>query len=190
MMADYLREHGDCVLVYAKVENIDERGRSLGLARQVEPFNYGRLLNDVDLIAQPATMFRKSAYERVGGLDASMRWAFDYDLWLKLGRNGNVAYLEQVLAQARIHSEAKTVTGGLARLIEIERVARTHGRRSIPNGFSARMFLAKSRAAIAALRQRRPTEAAGESISAFWHLGVYTKYRLGRLLHKLRGRPK
>lgn len=35
-------------------------------------------------VAQPSVFFRKSAYEAVGGIDRSLKFCMDYDLWVRL----------------------------------------------------------------------------------------------------------
>lgn len=179
-MAVYLTEHPDHALVYGHVDNIDPNGRPLGPAEQVEPFDAGRLLNDVDFVAQPATLFRRSAFEKVGGLDSSLSWTFDYDLWLKLAWSHRVGFIDGVLAQARIHSAAKTTTGGLPRLLEIETVARRHGRRYVPMGFEAEMVRARTQATIDAIRARRMPDAVHHARSGLRHLAAYAIHRFAR----------
>ena len=40
----------------------------------------------VNVISQPGTLMRRSAWEAVGGVDASLHMAMDYDLWWRLYR--------------------------------------------------------------------------------------------------------
>ena len=62
-----------------------------------------------DLIPQPGALFRKSAFNAVGGLNTSFGWAFDFDLFIRLSRTGKVKYLKQTLAQFRWHPESLSV---------------------------------------------------------------------------------
>lgn len=39
-------------------------------------------------VAQPSVFFRKSAYERVGGIDNTLTFCMDYDLWVRLALDG------------------------------------------------------------------------------------------------------
>jgi GT2 family glycosyltransferase len=61
-------------------------------------------------ICQPATLVRRRAWEEVGGLDASLAMCFDYDLWWRLARIGEIGYLDAVVAASRDHGETKTRT--------------------------------------------------------------------------------
>jgi len=59
---------------------------------------------------QPPTFFTRGLYRRAGGLDASLRYAMDYDLYCRMLAlpETRVHYLDAVLAGFRIHSGAKT----------------------------------------------------------------------------------
>lgn len=135
-MAEALRQHPGTALVYGDAEFVDAGGRFIRAAAHVEDFSYRRLLNDLDFIVQPATLFRRDAYEAVGGLDESLDYAMDYDLWLKLGARYEVLRLPRCLARYRLHGAGKTETAGFARIAEVERVARRHGRRGLPSNFA------------------------------------------------------
>src|SRR5690606_25563388 len=88
-----------------------------------------------DFIVQPAAFFRRSVFESVGGLDKSLNWAMDYDLWLKIARHHRMAYIPRVLANYRWFGANKTAVGGLKRIEEVERVARRHGASHLPAYF-------------------------------------------------------
>ena len=57
---------------------------------------------------QPACFFSRAAFERAGGLDESLRYALDFDLWVKLGEIGAFDLIEAPLAEERVHADAKT----------------------------------------------------------------------------------
>ena len=67
------------------------------------------LLHSPTNLAQPATFFRRSAYEAVEGLDPRLDLAMDVDLWLKLAKRGRILREDRVLARFRIHPDAKSV---------------------------------------------------------------------------------
>jgi glycosyltransferase involved in cell wall biosynthesis len=122
-----LLDEPDVALVYGDATFVDADGRVIGPCSQVSPFDYQRLLHEGDFIAQPAAFFRRDAFEAVGGLDESLHWAMDYDLWLKLGRRYPARYLPRPLARYRWTGRNKTAIGGDARFTELERVGRRHG---------------------------------------------------------------
>ncbi len=121
--------------VYGNAEFIDAAGAVMGPCTQVEPYDPARLVNQLDYIVQPATFFRRATYEAAGGLDPGLRYCLDYDLWIRMGTLAPFRLLERTLAQVRIHAQTKTASGGLGRLLEIERMIARHGRGSLPLGF-------------------------------------------------------
>lgn len=125
-------EDADRALVYGQAQDIDMHGHVIGRSWQIEPWNMRRLLEFGDFIVQPAAFFLRSAYDAVGGLDRSLHYCMDYDLWIKLGQRYAVQYLEEPLAQTRIYAATKTSSGGLKRLIEIEAMVRRYGRTRLP----------------------------------------------------------
>lgn len=79
-------------------------------------------------LPQPATFFHRSAYGRVGGLDPTLDLAMDVDLWMKLAALAPIHLVsDQVLAQARIHPRAKSVSRSYECLREVFQVRRRHG---------------------------------------------------------------
>ena len=55
-------------------------------------------------------MFRKSAYEKVGGYRPEYEPAEDLDLWMRLAEVGAVANLPEVLLKYRVHPHSTTAT--------------------------------------------------------------------------------
>ncbi len=96
--AAFLEAHRDVALVYAEADFIDVEGKFIRKAANVEPWSYRRLLKYSDFIIQPASFFRREAFEAVGGIDKSLHYAMDYDLWLKLGKKYPVAYVPELWA--------------------------------------------------------------------------------------------
>ena len=127
-VAEYFAAHPDVDLVYGNATYTDARGRHIADCVHVEPYSRHRLFRYSDFMVQPATFFRRRAFEAVGGVDASIHWAMDYDLWLRLVADGaKVAYLPRVLAQFRWLAENKTATGGWGRLDEIVKILARQG---------------------------------------------------------------
>jgi glycosyltransferase involved in cell wall biosynthesis len=135
----------DIGVVYGNADFIDADDRFIADCAHIEPFSRHRLLHYCDYIVQPAAFFRRSAFEAAGGLDCSLHWAMDYDLWLKLAAQTRFYYLPRLLAHYRWLGESKTSAGGAARLEEVRGVVRRHGRRTLPAYFrleEVRMHLA------------------------------------------------
>jgi hypothetical protein len=98
---------------------IDEIGKRLGLWRCPLPpgdspvptqLLYERLLVQ-NFVGIPTPAIRREAYLAVGGLDESLWYTADWDLYLKLASIGNVYYHADPLACFRIHKNSLTVMG-------------------------------------------------------------------------------
>jgi glycosyltransferase involved in cell wall biosynthesis len=117
-----------CGLVHGGWSQIDERGERI---RDVEavPFDLRRQLDYANLVAQPGALFTREAFEAVGGLDTSYRYAMDYELFLRIGARFDVRHVDRVQAAYRYHPESKTVAESEGFVDETFRAARTHGAR-------------------------------------------------------------
>jgi GT2 family glycosyltransferase len=124
---DYLEAHPDVALVYGIANFIDARGELIGPCVHIEPYTRRRLFHYSDIIVQPAAFFRRSAFDAVGGLDTSLNWGMDYDLWLKIAARFKIAYIPKLLANYRWIAGNKSSTGGFARVDEIARILAKHG---------------------------------------------------------------
>lgn len=109
--------------VWNLVEATGERHRNL----EVRPFNEW-LMARVNLVSQPATLIRRSAWAAVGGVDPSLSLAMDYDLWWKLYRHAGQAprFVDEVVAINRIHPDTKTNTRRRDHYLEAMAVVRKH----------------------------------------------------------------
>jgi glycosyltransferase involved in cell wall biosynthesis len=123
---EYFQANPDVGMVYGDANFIDSADHLIGRCVHVEPYSRHRLFHYSDIIVQPAAFFRRSVFEAVGGVDTSLNWAMDYDLWLKIADATKVAYLPRVLANFRWLAGNKTATGGWGRLDEIDRVLSRH----------------------------------------------------------------
>jgi len=81
----------------------------------------------LNIIAQPATLIRRTAWDIVGGLDETLSMAMDYDLWWKLFRRfGPPAYVPEYVAVNREHGRTKTATKRVQHYREAISVVRRH----------------------------------------------------------------
>lgn len=65
-------------------------------------------------ISQPATFYRTEVVRDLGGINESLHFAFDDELWMRyLLRYGqdNILKINQLLAHFRLHPKSKSVTG-------------------------------------------------------------------------------
>jgi GT2 family glycosyltransferase len=64
-----------------------------------------------NFIAIPAPTFRREAFIQVGGMDVSLWYTADWDLYLKLATHGEVYYRNEPMTCFRVHSGSLTMTG-------------------------------------------------------------------------------
>ncbi len=130
---DILQTHPEVDLVYGHAVFIDRDGQFLRYFTEVEPHDPDRLRTAADYICQPTTFFRRAVFERLGGLNENLHYAMDWDLWCRMARAGCGFHMEPTLLAAnREYPEAKTQSGGWARLREIIRVNLAHKTRLLP----------------------------------------------------------
>jgi len=103
-----LRETG-AVMVFGRCRYIDEAGRPLWTALPGR-FAATNLGGGVQLIPQPGSLATAAAVRQVGLVDESLKFAMDYDLFLRLKRVGPLAYVPHVLASFRWHTDSLTAS--------------------------------------------------------------------------------
>jgi glycosyltransferase involved in cell wall biosynthesis len=104
---DFLRDHPEIDVVYGEGYWIGENGARIGRYPTL-PFDAKVLERDC-FICQPASFFRAAAYRRCG-LDADLGLSFDYDLWIRMAKQGlRFASIPGYLANSRMHGGGKTL---------------------------------------------------------------------------------
>jgi GT2 family glycosyltransferase len=120
-----LHESKDVVMVFGACEYIDGSGNSLWLnssgAWAVPLLRFGP-----DLIPQPGALFRRSVFESTGGLETSLGWAFDFDLFIRFSKVGRLKYINQTLAKFRWHPESLSVEHRRKSVAEASKVRVSH----------------------------------------------------------------
>lgn len=100
-----LEENRDVVMLYGNMLAVDENGETINILRYEQLDLQG--LVSFQIIGQPAVFFRRDALERAGGLDPGYHFLLDHHLWLRIATQGKILHLEEILAAARYHAEAK-----------------------------------------------------------------------------------
>lgn len=93
--------YGSCHYINAQGENIGSNPSGDWAKRLMRfgPF----------LIPQPASLFRRDAFDAIGGLDAGHKLAFDHDLFIRITKNSGAMFLNSTQAAFRWHSESLSV---------------------------------------------------------------------------------
>jgi len=96
-------------------------------------------------VVQPAMYYRRQAFMNAGELDEGLEYAMDWELLMRLAKQGDVISLDREIARIRYYEETKTSTGGWKRMHEIAMVGRRHNGPLDPNyiAFNIRDFAAK-----------------------------------------------
>ncbi len=79
-----------------------------------------------NFIPHPATFVRRKLMLRAGGFDTALKYAMDYDLWLKLGRLAEPVQLDEAFAAFRVHDGSASTKNKLAAMEEDFRVRLAH----------------------------------------------------------------
>lgn len=116
-MRGLMSQAPDAALYVHAVRFIDSNGRALGHWTCPWPAAPPAISSEQALaalivqnfIASPAPVFRTDLARAVGGLDETLWYTADWDLWLKLATHGRVAYCERALAAYRIHANSETM---------------------------------------------------------------------------------
>lgn len=107
--ADAFSKHDKAVVVFGSCEYIDEQGRTLLVMRSGR-FAPRLLRFGPQLLPQPGSLFLMSAFWALGGLDTTLRGAFDLDLFIRLQRPGNrFVFVPVILGKFRWHRDSLSV---------------------------------------------------------------------------------
>ena len=79
-----------------------------------------------NLVPQPGALMRRRAWQELGGLDSSLKYTMDMDLFLRLRRWGPLVPVPALVSTFRWHIESLTVSERTASLAEGEAVKRRY----------------------------------------------------------------
>ncbi len=120
-----LQSDPKCVMVYGSCEYIDADGDPLWTNTSGQ-WAVSLLRFGPDLIPQPGALFRRATFEAVGGLSSDFNWAFDFDLFIRLSKQGKLVFLNRRLASFRWHPESLSVEYRKKSVAEASRVRKAH----------------------------------------------------------------
>lgn len=125
LTSHFLDSHPEVDLVFGSCRYIDELGKLIWTNRSgswaIPLMRFGPCL-----VPQPGSLFRRSTYLEVGGLDSRYKWAFDFDLFLKISKTGKLAYLPRGLAAFRWHPGSLSVGGRSGSVREASQIRRSY----------------------------------------------------------------
>jgi glycosyltransferase involved in cell wall biosynthesis len=94
-------------VIYGNADHVDEYDNIIE-AYYTEDWNYERL-KEVCFVCQPAVFFRRRILDRLGLLDAGLKYCMDYEYWLRLGDEVPFVRMKKKLAGSRMYGENKTL---------------------------------------------------------------------------------
>ncbi|WP_129709813.1 glycosyltransferase family 2 protein [Priestia megaterium] len=113
-------------VVYGKGYHINEKSEIIN-SYPVKPYKNYQDFFDFNIICQPAAFFRKEVFQAVNGIDESLYFTLDYDLWIRISKRFPLKFTDDYLANSRLHPDAKTLAAALDRgLPEILYVSNKH----------------------------------------------------------------
>jgi glycosyltransferase involved in cell wall biosynthesis len=74
----------------------------------------------------PGTFYTRAVLDRIGFVDESYRYAFDYDFILRATRSFEPTQLPRPTTRFRVHSQSKTISEGEKFIYETARVSKTY----------------------------------------------------------------
>jgi hypothetical protein len=92
-------------MIYGDMLAVDEYDRTINTLKY-------RQLTLMDLlcfqiIGQPAVFMRRSAFEKAGGLDTTLHFLLDHQLWIRIAEQTDILHVNETWAAARYHAAAK-----------------------------------------------------------------------------------
>ena len=120
-----------CDIVYGDGVRVDEAGRELGPYRSMPITRVAQIVtHPASFVLQPTLLFRRALFLEVGGVDESLHYTMDYELWIRLfSAARSTRYVAADIACARYHENAKSVAAMGKQIRELYRVKRDNARK-------------------------------------------------------------
>jgi glycosyltransferase involved in cell wall biosynthesis len=99
----FLRNNPKVILLGSNCYKVDENGSIVGITDlPVDDLNIKWNLLFYNCVCHSTVMFRRKEVENLGGYNATMQYAQDYDLWLRIAKKYSVANLQEPLVNLRV----------------------------------------------------------------------------------------
>lgn len=105
---EYFRTHPQKDMVYGEGHYIDKESK-VTTRYLTEVYDYQQMAGNC-FICQPAAFFTKDIVMRVGLLNKELQLCMDYELWMRIGKQGSIGYIPDYLATSRMYEENKTLS--------------------------------------------------------------------------------
>lgn len=120
------QENPDVDLIYGDGyiinESLNKKNISINGSASLE-----KLLKGKCYIFQPSTFFSKRVLNKIGLLDENLHYAMDYDLWIRIFKNGKTLYVPKILSNFRIWKKSKSGSQQKKFLSDRKKIFKKHG---------------------------------------------------------------
>ncbi|MEM9923939.1 MAG: glycosyltransferase [Cyanobacteria bacterium P01_D01_bin.50] len=105
-----LDNNPDVGLVYVWVASIDAKGNDLGklYSNHSEGYVWEKMLQGNIVWSGSAAMVRRDCFEKLGVFDQNLRFAEDWEMWIRISRNYSFAAIKEPLVYYRHHPNNKS----------------------------------------------------------------------------------
>jgi glycosyltransferase involved in cell wall biosynthesis len=112
-------------VVYCDADYIDKDDAILG-NYETHPWNFENFKGHC-YICQPATLWRRSTFDKYGYFDENCNYIMDYEFWLRIAKEGGqLSYLNVKTANSRVYEETKTSAGRAYIFKEIFKISKEY----------------------------------------------------------------
>jgi GT2 family glycosyltransferase len=130
LVAEFDREPG-LDIAYGNGLRVDIDGTPIG------PYNSRPIdrvasivMQPASFVLQPSLLFRRQLFLDVGGVDESLHYTMDYELWIRMFAAARATrYVPSVIAHARYHMDAKSVAAMGKQIRELTKVKSSNARK-------------------------------------------------------------
>lgn len=124
VVGQYFDQNPEVDLLYGDYYLLRRNG-TYKLKKKID-FDYMVALYCYLMIPQPSAFWRSTLYNDVGGLDITLSYSMDYDLFLRMARHGCVKHLKLPLSVFRLHTQSKSVANSDRFAEENYRIQKKH----------------------------------------------------------------
>lgn len=118
----------DVDVVYGHGKRVDQHGDYIGPYRARAVSGVSQIItHPASFVLQPSLVFRRQLFLDAGGVDESLHYTMDYELWIRLFAGARkTRFIPTVVACARYHSDAKSIAAMTKQIREAQRVKQHH----------------------------------------------------------------
>jgi glycosyltransferase involved in cell wall biosynthesis len=100
-----LESDNNIVCVFPDSDLIDSHGKVVK-KNVCQPFSLEELVVRQECYIGPGALFRRDAYDIIGGWDIGLKLAPDREFWIRLAGQGKIEFLSETLAGYRLHPKS------------------------------------------------------------------------------------